>query len=97
MWIARATSSLPVPVSPRMRTVDVDGATCSTRASTSRNAGDSPTMAPKLNFPCASFDSMPTYDESCSARRRFSRTSAKRSTAWVRTPRSSFESHGLVT
>ena len=97
MWIARATISLPVPVSPRSRTVDDVCATCSTRASTSRSAGDSPTMAPKLNLPCASFDSMPTYDESCSARRRFSRTSANRSTACVSTPRSSFESHGLVT
>ena len=32
MWIARATISLPVPVSPRSSTVDVVGATCSTRA-----------------------------------------------------------------
>ena len=39
MWIARATSSLPVPVSPRSSTVDVVGATCSTFASTSRSAG----------------------------------------------------------
>ena len=61
MWMARATISLPVPVSPRSSTVDDVCATCSTRASTSRSAGDSPTMAPKLNAPCASLDSMPTY------------------------------------
>jgi hypothetical protein len=31
LWIISATSSLPVPVSPTMRTLAFDGATCSTR------------------------------------------------------------------
>ena len=38
MWIAWATSSLPVPVSPRSSTVELVGATCSTFDSTSRSA-----------------------------------------------------------
>ena len=73
MWMARATISLPVPVSPRKRTVAVVCATCSTRASTSRRAGESPTMAPKSNAPCASLASMPAYSASCSDSRLFSR------------------------
>ena len=39
-WIARATSSLPVPVSPRRSTVASASATCSTIANTSRIAGE---------------------------------------------------------
>src|SRR4026209_2226586 len=42
MWIACATSSLPVPVSPRSSTVEAVGATCSTPARTSRRAGQAP-------------------------------------------------------
>ena len=72
-WMACATSSLPVPVSPRSSTVDCVGATCSTLASTSRSGARSPTMSPKLNSPCASRDRIPAYWRSCSARRRFSR------------------------
>ena len=52
--MACATSSLPVPVSPRSSTVEGVGATCSTFASTSRSAGASPTMSPKSNSPCIS-------------------------------------------
>ena len=46
-WMARAISSLPVPVSPRISTVASVGATRATRASTRRSAGDSPTMSAK--------------------------------------------------
>ena len=42
-WIARATSSLPVPDSPLTRTVDCVGAIFSTRRKTSRIAALSPT------------------------------------------------------
>ncbi len=41
----RATSSLPVPVSPVMRTVASVGATCSSRVSSSRERGSSKTSA----------------------------------------------------
>ena len=43
-WMARATSSLPVPVSPRMSTVASVGATLPMRAKTSSIGGDEPTM-----------------------------------------------------
>ena len=45
---ARAMSSLPVPVSPRMSTVEPVGATVSTCFSTRRRAALSPTISPKL-------------------------------------------------
>jgi hypothetical protein len=44
-WIARATSSLPVPVSPTMSTVARVGATRSTMSNMRRMAGVRPTMA----------------------------------------------------
>ena len=40
LWIARAISSLPVPVSPVIRTVESVGATLDTRESTARRAGE---------------------------------------------------------
>src|SRR5262245_7360392 len=43
-WMARANSSLPVPVSPRTRTVASVGATISTCWSASRSGGLSPTI-----------------------------------------------------
>src|SRR5207237_1309501 len=43
-WMARASSSLPVPVSPRSRTVESVGATISTCWSVRRSAGLSPMM-----------------------------------------------------
>jgi len=43
LWIARATSSLPVPLSPSISTVLVTGASCSTFTSTSRTGALSPT------------------------------------------------------
>ena len=39
VWISRATTSLPVPVSPRMRTLASVSATWSMRSSTRRMAG----------------------------------------------------------
>ena len=46
-WIARATSSLPVPLSPVSSTVVSVGATFAARCSTSRSAGARPTMRSK--------------------------------------------------
>ena len=43
-WIARATSSLPVPDSPSTSTVELTGAICSILTSSSWIAGDSPMM-----------------------------------------------------
>jgi len=43
-WIARATSSFPVPDSPSISTVELTGAICSILTSTSWIAGDSPMM-----------------------------------------------------
>ena len=56
---ARATSSLPVPVSPRMRTVESVGATVSTCLRTRRSAALSPTISPKL---CSVRTSSSRYD-----------------------------------
>jgi len=47
-WIARAISSLPVPVSPRIRTVELVCATLSTSENTLESAGLSPTISRKL-------------------------------------------------
>ena len=46
-WIARAISSLPVPVSPRSSTVASVGATCSAWNRTPRRPGLSPTISSK--------------------------------------------------
>ena len=46
-WTARATSSLPVPVSPSTSTVTSALATRSSTANTSRIARDAPTSSPK--------------------------------------------------
>jgi len=45
-WMARAIRSLPVPVSPRIRTVLSVGATCSTARQTFRIEGPLPTRSP---------------------------------------------------
>jgi hypothetical protein len=45
LWMARATSSLPVPVSPKISTVLSVAATCSTRPSSRRSAGVCPTIS----------------------------------------------------
>ena len=47
-WIARAISSLPVPVSPVISTVASVGATRLTLSSTASSAGDRPTISSKL-------------------------------------------------
>jgi histidine kinase/DNA gyrase B/HSP90-like ATPase len=47
-WMALAISSLPVPVSPRRRTAESAGATCSTWNRTLRNAGLLPMMSSNL-------------------------------------------------
>ncbi len=48
-WIARATSSLPVPVSPKMSTVESASATLSTAASTLRNGSEEPTISSNID------------------------------------------------
>src|SRR5580765_84036 len=50
LWSARATSSLPVPVSPVIRTVLGASATCSIRLITSAIARLRPTISPPLRF-----------------------------------------------
>ena len=47
-WMALATSSLPVPLSPEISTVERDGATCATRSSTASIFSLLPTMFGKL-------------------------------------------------
>jgi len=49
LWMARATSSFPVPVSPVMRTVESVGATCDTRASTALSGADVPTISSNID------------------------------------------------
>ena len=49
LWIARATSSLPVPVSPVISTVESVRATLATRASTGCSAGDVPTISSNID------------------------------------------------
>ena len=48
-WIARAMSSLPVPVSPVMNAVESVGATLLTRESTVCKAGEFPTMSSNID------------------------------------------------
>src|SRR5256884_5702779 len=50
LWMARATSSFPVPVSPVMRTVESVGATLATRESTACRAGDEPTISSNIDI-----------------------------------------------
>ena len=58
-WIARAMSSLPVPVSPLMRTVESVGATVSTCCNTNRRFGLVPTISSKS---CSARISSSRYD-----------------------------------
>jgi hypothetical protein len=51
LWIARAINSLPVPVSPVIKTVESVGATLATTASTSCKAGDLPTISSNIDAP----------------------------------------------
>ncbi len=48
LWIARAINSFPVPVSPRINTVESDAATLSTWRSTFRSASEEPTMSSNI-------------------------------------------------
>jgi Sigma-54 interaction domain len=50
-WMARAIISFPVPVSPKISTVDSVGPTTSTCLSTSARAALVPTISPKLCSP----------------------------------------------
>ena len=50
-WSSRAASSLPVPLSPRSRTVADAGATCRRVSSAARNAGALPTIPPSAGSP----------------------------------------------
>ncbi len=48
LWMARAISSLPVPVSPKIRTVESEGATFATWRSTLRSASEEPTISSNI-------------------------------------------------
>ena len=65
-WIAFATSSFPVPLSPVTSTFDREAATCSISAYTSCIRGDFPTSSSNLS-----------RRTSCSRRLRFSRASRR--------------------
>ena len=49
LWIALAISSLPVPVSPVIKTVESVGATFDTRDNTARKAGEVPTISSNMD------------------------------------------------
>ena len=49
LWIARAMSSFPVPVSPVMSTVESIGATFETCDSTVRRGGEAPTISSNID------------------------------------------------
>ena len=51
LWIARAMSSLPVPISPSIRTVESVGDTNSSSCSTDSNAGLPPMICSNLRCP----------------------------------------------
>ena len=48
LWMARAINSLPVPVSPRIKTVESEEATFATWRSTLRSASEEPTMSSNI-------------------------------------------------
>ena len=48
LWIARAMSSLPVPVSPEMMIVDSVGATLATRVKTACRVDEVPTISSNI-------------------------------------------------
>ncbi len=48
LWMARAINSFPVPVSPRIKTVESEAATLSTWRSTLRSASEEPTMSSNI-------------------------------------------------
>ena len=47
LWMCRANNSFPVPVSPRIKTVESDGATFAISRSTLRSASEEPTISSK--------------------------------------------------
>ena len=49
LWMARAISSLPEPVSPRIKTVESVAATLSTSVSTRRRGRDDPTISSNID------------------------------------------------
>ena len=86
-WMLRATTSLPVPLSPVTSTVVLVGASFSTSCRTSRMGGESPRISsgpPRR---------APTWWRSS----RFSATSAPCSSAFSRTSRSSSTLKGFST
>ena len=97
MWMACATSSLPVPVSPRSSTVDAVGATCSTlreHLAQRRRLADDVAEVELAVRVC--------WSGSRRTRRAARRGAGSRARRWKRsiaccsTPRTSFASHGLV-
>ena len=98
---ARATSSLPVPDSPRTSTGAMPRATLAMRALTRRMGSDSPTRrssAATPPLPAALAIAAPSARRSSAGRRRRARAAAARCawTAEATTARNCFRSTGLV-
>ena len=83
-WIDLATSSLPVPLSPRIRMLLFDGAALRIRSNTWRIDRLLPMMRSK-----------PWRSRSCSFRSRFSAVSRRRSRPWRMVSRTSSFLNGL--
>src|SRR5713101_7373766 len=49
LWMARAINSFPVPVSPKIKTVESEGATLVTCRNTLRNDSEEPTMSSNID------------------------------------------------
>ena len=83
-WIDLATSSLPVPLSPRIRMLLFDGAALRIRSNTWRMERLLPMILSK-----------PWRSRSCSFRSRFSAVSRRRSRPWRMVSRTSSFLNGL--
>ena len=68
-WMERATSSLPVPLSPRTSTVARLGAACVATSTTRRNAGELPTISRCVSSLISSFERPVLGDELLPLRR----------------------------
>ena len=86
LWIARATSSLPVPLSPTISTGAIVAATRSMRVKTSRIRREPPTMPSKTSEPVSASSSSPSASRTLSDARssRTSETSRAGSSGFCR-------------
>ena len=77
-WIARATSSLPVPVSPVISTLVLVAATIATRSIIRRRPGELPTISDATSFASSSCRRYSRSFFSCSSLRLRSEMSSKK-------------------